>query len=118
MKALFVEKQWSAGQISKFSGWPKTSVIEALKAHDITRDPKAPTKVRFGWKVEDGNLVPHVRQQLVIGKILKLRDREKMSFNQIAKALNIGGIPTLSGKKWEHKTIKAIVARSHEGVGK
>ena len=102
---LFVEKQHSAAQISQKTGWPKTSVIEALQLHGITREPKAPIVARYGWKLEDGQLVPHVRQQLVIQKMKKLRDGEGWSLNRVAKHLSESGVLTRTGKKWDHKVV-------------
>lgn len=93
LRVIFVEKQLSAAQISKETGWPKTSVIEALQLHGITREPKVRVQARYGWKVEDGQLVPHARQQLVVQKMKRLRDSEGWSFNRIAQHLNLHEAP-------------------------
>jgi hypothetical protein len=47
--------------------------MDALATHCITREAKVATRARYGWKVEEGELVPHIRQQLVIEKVMKLR---------------------------------------------
>jgi Recombinase len=111
LRALFVDKNWSAGQIAQFTGWSKTAVIDALQLHEITRAPKtAALRPRYGWKIEDGELIPHVRQQAVIARMKKWREAGA-SFHQIAKNLNEGNIPTLFGKKWEHKAVHQILNR-------
>src|SRR5262249_50238013 len=95
--------------ISQFTGWPKTTVTDALKELGITREPKIPLKARYGWKILDGSLVPHTRQQLVIEKMRRFREVKGWSWNKIAEFLNERHIPTLNGKKWDHKTVKLSV---------
>ena len=109
LRVLFVEKQWSAAQISKVTGWPKTSVIDALNLHAITREAKDSVRPRYGWKVEDGQLVPHIRQQLVVEKMKKLRDGEGWSLNRIARFLNEKKITTAHGKRWDHKAVQIVL---------
>lgn len=111
LKTLFVERAWSVGQISNFTGWPRTTILDALQANGLTRDPKPTVKPCYGWKLVDGVRVPHVRQQLVIQKIKKLRDKN-YSLNRIASELNTQAVPSPGGKKWDHKTIRIILNRN------
>lgn len=85
-------------------------MIEALQLHDLTREAKPTLKARYGWKIQDGELILHARQQIAIQRILKMR-QGGASFRCIAEFLNQKKIPTLSGGRWEHKTIQAIVER-------
>jgi|SRR5581483_3989900 len=117
LKALFIEKAWSVGQISKFTGWPRSTIVDALEAHDLTRDPKPIVKPCYGWKLIDGVRVPHVRQQLIIQKIKKLRNKS-YSLNRIAVELNAQALPSPGGKKWDHKTIKIVLNRNAQEMEK
>jgi hypothetical protein len=68
-----VEHQWSARQIAQFTGWSKTSIIDALSALGITRPKKQRIKPPFGWKLsDDGQLIAHVREQKTVSKIVQL----------------------------------------------
>ena len=64
--------------------------------------------------------MPHVRQQLAIQKMKKLRDGEGWSLNRVAKHLNESGVLTRTGKKWDHKSVQLVLAdagRKTQGQG-
>ena len=82
---------------------------DALAAHRITREAKTPTRARYGWKIENGELVPHVRQQLVIERMKKLRTGEGWSLHQIAGHLNEKRILSATGKKWDHSSVQIVL---------
>ncbi|MBI3336140.1 recombinase family protein [Candidatus Peregrinibacteria bacterium] len=111
-----MEREWSARQIAQFTGWSKTSIIGALSALGITRPAKQRIKPPFGWKLSDeGQLIAHVREQKTVRKIVQL-SAKGLSSTRIAKFLNEKKVPTKTRKRWEHKTIKAILEReSTEG---
>jgi len=111
LHTLFIEKRWSARQISDFTGWPKTTITEAIETLGLQRSPNPILKDRFGWKVQDGKLVPHIRQQKIIQKILNLRNTENCSYTKITKFLNDNCIPTLKNKRWDHKIVRTIIER-------
>ncbi|MBI4404617.1 MAG: recombinase family protein [Deltaproteobacteria bacterium] len=110
MRVLFVEKQWSARQVAEFTGWSKTSVIGAIANLGLHRDRKPYIKEPYGWKLLNGNLVPHIRERKVIKTIMRLKS-DGYTANRIATFLNERVVPTKNRKRWEHKTIKAILER-------
>jgi hypothetical protein len=122
LRVLFAEKSWSAKQIAAFTGWSKTSVIEALQLHDITREAKPALRAKYGWKLENGILTPHVRQQLAIAKMKKLRGQGQ-SFKQIAQTLNQSGTPAWCGHAWDYRAVNKVLnreglkAKANEGKG-
>jgi hypothetical protein len=78
---------------------------------EITRPKKPRVKPSFGWKLSDeGRLIPHVREQKIVKRIVQLSARG-LSPTRIAKFLSAKGIPTKTKKRWEHKTIQAILER-------
>ena len=106
-----MERAWSAQQIAQFTGWSKTSIIDALSALGITRPPKQRLRPPFGWKISpDGQFVAHVREQKIVRKIVQL-SAKGLSATRLAKFLNEKKVPTKNRKRWEHKTIKAILER-------
>jgi hypothetical protein len=77
----------------------------------ITRPQKQRIKPPFGWKLSDeGKLVAHVREQKTVRKIVQL-SAKGLSATGIAKFLNENKVPTKTRKRWEHKTILAILER-------
>jgi hypothetical protein len=65
-------------------------------------------KVRYGWKLEHGKVVPDQPAQKVIKQIIE--DHSKgMSFAMIAEDLNKRGIPTARGGTWRGNTVGTII---------
>src|SRR5690606_40062314 len=71
-------------------------------------------KARYGWKVVDGELIPHTRQQVVIERIKRLREKDGLSLNQIAKTLNTKCVPTLTGGKWDRSEERRVGKEQRE----
>jgi DNA invertase Pin-like site-specific DNA recombinase len=68
---------------------------------------------RFGYRFEDGALVPTRREQGVLSRILALR-AEGLGARRIVAALTEAGIPNpRTGRPWNLGTLRAIL-RSHD----
>ena len=79
-------------------------------------DPKKPGRafrgaIPFGQNVLDGKLVVDAKEVKVVRKILAY-NQKKMSFNAIAKQLNMDRIPSKLGRKWSDKMVAAIIRRT------
>ncbi|MBI4403834.1 MAG: recombinase family protein [Deltaproteobacteria bacterium] len=60
--------------------------------------------------------MPHVREQKVVKTIVLLRGKGH-SPTKIAGFLNERKVPTKNRKRWQHKTIKAILERKRQAGG-
>lgn len=64
----------------------------------------------YGYIYFDGKLIPDPKEQLVLRKILKLRDLGK-NYQVITNKLNTEKIKTRFGKKWVRSTIRFLILR-------
>ncbi|WP_157868307.1 recombinase family protein [Halobacteriovorax marinus] len=91
--------------------WPKTSIIEALQAHGIKKsDTPIPSKPKYGYKVENGELVLCEKEQKIIKLILELHDQDN-SLRNIARILNEKKIKGKYGGLWDKSVISTIIKR-------
>lgn len=65
----------------------------------------------YGYAYLDGQLLVDPKEQIVIRKILKLR-QDSQTFQAIADELNRHKIPTRSGKPWIKSVIRSVVLRT------
>lgn len=65
----------------------------------------------YGYAYLDGKLLIDPKEQIVVRKILKLRQEGK-TFQAIADELNRHKTPTRSGKAWIKSVIRSIVLRT------
>jgi hypothetical protein len=121
----FYEKGLSLQEISQTTGFPKSTIRDlffknkvTLRSNTKTNEPtsKKPKRsiwgtIPYGFQLLDGKLVIDPRETKVIRRILLLHQKSK-SFNSIAKTLSQEKIPSKTGKKWNDKTIAAIIRRS------
>jgi hypothetical protein len=111
LRKLYIENSLSTYQIEEItdSSWSKTSVADALRTNDISRE-RVPSRLPFGEKFVGGQRVPHLAEQKVIQRIIILRESE-MSFRAIADYLNQRNTPTKLGCKWNKTTVGDILKR-------
>lgn len=64
--------------------------------------------VPFGYKAEDGNLLPDAAERGVIARMATLR-ADGISYNEIANTLNADRVPTKQGGIWRSQTVKNIL---------
>ena len=70
------------------SVWPKTSILDAIKLHDLGKDQGAQMlRVKYGEMLVKGQIVSNLKEQKIIKLIMKLHN-DGQSFRQIAKYLN------------------------------
>lgn len=123
--APLYEKGLSIRDIEAATGIPKSTVREAFKASGVSlRNPtndNAPkidrTKNKrgghtpYGYAYLDGQLLIDPKEQIILRKILKLR-QEGQTFQAIADELNHQKIPTRSGKPWIKSVTRSIALRT------
>ena len=69
------------------------------------------SSTRFGFRKENGRVVPDEEEQRVIRWILKTR-KDGFSYRRIAAALNQHNVPTKRGGVWSIPQVSAIVRRA------
>jgi site-specific DNA recombinase len=71
----------------------------------------------YGYKIDEGKLVPIPDEQEVLARIRKLRSgRRPKTYKEVAELLNREGIPTKrGGGKWHPSTVRMIVRNCTPG---
>ena len=64
--------------------------------------------VPFGYRADDGALLPDATEQSVIARMQDLRE-QGTSYNEIANALNGDAVATKQGGIWRSQTVKNII---------
>lgn len=75
---------------------------------DKVKQGKYLAKKPYGYDVIDGELVPNEKEAQVVKEIFHLRAK-KTPFRGIAEYLNVKGIQSPTGRKWNQMTIKKII---------
>jgi len=85
----------------------------AVMAHKRSKNERISRHIPFGWELaENGvDLVADEAEQEAIERIRELR-ADGLSLRKIARELDERGIPTKSGRKWNHNTVAAILKRA------
>ncbi len=110
MRKLYIEKQLSVVEISKFTSWPCSTIKNAIQKYSLSRDRK-PKHESFGWKKVSGQLIEHKGEQNIIKLILELRERG-LSNPKIALELNNKNYKTKLKKSWTKSTIQEVVKKN------
>lgn len=113
LRKLYLDFDLSMSKISELTEgkWPKTSIIEALQAHGIKKsDTPIPSKPKYGYKVENGELVLCEKEQKIIKLILELHSQDN-SLRKIARILNDKKIKGKYGGLWDKSVISTIIKR-------
>ncbi len=117
----------SLNDISELTGTARSTIRDAFKKHKIPIRSKRQTikgeKLNKGFKCAgyppfghaylDGKLIIDPKEQLIIRKILKLR-QSGMSLRAIANELNHQKVPTRTGKRWYLSFVKTIIDRNQK----
>ena len=101
----------SSYQIAEVSGWSRTSISDALRILDLSKETKKAPNLKFGEKLVGGKRVPHKEEQKVIKRIITLRNKG-LSFRAIANYLNEKKIPSKLGGKWNKTPLGDIINRN------
>ncbi len=110
LRKLYLEMDFSSYQIAEISGWSKTSIADALRNLGIIKEERKGPLPRYGMKIENGKLIPHIGEQKIIKKMLTLRNKG-LSYEAIATELNKKKIPSKNGGQWHKSTIIEILKR-------
>ena len=119
------QKGLSLRDISLETGLPVSTIRDVLVLSKVPlrtnkkttdADPEKPGRafrgaIPFGQNVLDRKLVVDAKEVKVFRKILAY-NQKKMSFNAIAKQLNMDRIPSKLGRKWSDKMVAAIIRRT------
>ena len=113
LRKLYLENDLSSYEISKKTGWPRSSISDALRDLEIQKDERKAPVLSYGEKLQGTTRVVHKGEQKVISKMLALLD-EGQSFSQISRYLNSKNIPTKRGGSWYPSTVKEIIKREQK----
>lgn len=69
--------------------------------------------VRYGWMVENGEVVKNPYEQVIIAEIKRLRARGR-TFTTIARVLTTCGSRTRHAKAWNRQVVARIAKRENE----
>ncbi|MER2510993.1 MAG: recombinase family protein [Nitrosomonas ureae] len=115
-KKLFLDEANSLSQISERYSVSREYVRKILENSGVTEfDSNRPGyltgTVPYGWKKQNGALIPHLAEQRVIEEMHRLRLCEK-SLRMIAQNLNSKGLKTKEGKTWHPQSVKRALAHN------
>lgn len=116
LKKLYLDLGLSMRQIVAVtdSVWPKTSILDAIKLHDLGKDQGAQMlRVKYGEMLVKGQIVSNLKEQKIIKLIMKLHN-DGQSFRKIAKHLNDKKIKSKKGGQWDKSVVTSIVCRQRE----
>ena len=88
--------------IARVTGLSRTAIKDRIRELGAERPEGVPIlkgQVPYGWRVVNGQLVPHKGEQEIISKLVELR-ATGMSYGKTAIWLNENGIKTKNGGKW------------------
>ena len=106
----------------------KTTVRESLVAGGVrlrpdNKSPEGKSALRqrkvpyanppYGYAFLDGRFMVHPKEIQNVRRMLEMR-KQGLSFNAIAKSLNVKCIAPRSGKKWDHSVIADIIRRDSD----
>jgi len=115
-KKLFLDEANSLSQIAERYSVSREYVRKILENAGVTEfDSNRPGyltgTVPYGWKKQNGALIPHLAEQRVIEEMHRLRLCEK-SLRMIAQILNSKGVMTKEGKNWHPQSVKRALAHN------
>lgn len=115
-KKLFLDEANSLSQIAERYSVSREYVRKILENAGVTEfDSNRPGyltgTVPYGWKKQNGALIPHLAEQRVIEEMHRLRLCEK-SLRMIAQILNSKGVKTKEGKNWHPQSVKRALAHN------
>lgn len=110
LRKLYIEKQLSVVEIAKLTGWPCSTIKNAIQKYNLSRD-RRPKHERFGWKKVNGHLLEHKGEQKIIKLILELRE-QGLSYPKIAIELNNKKYKTKLKKSWTKSTVQEVIKKN------
>lgn len=89
--------------------------LQAGRAAKASRGGYAYGAPPYGYRAEDGTLVPVEDEQKVIARILGLR-AEGLALRAISERLNVEGVEAPRAGRWNHDTVGQILRRERDKV--
>lgn len=87
----------------------KGLLAAGIKLREPHRPHQRPSQPRYGQRLVNGSVAPHVAEQRTINAILDLH-RQRLSLRQIARFLDQIRVPTkCRGKKWHPQMVARII---------
>ena len=110
---FYTEKDRSLGQIAKELDVSKDFVANTLRDGGVQLrkrggDFERPNNPPYGWRKENGKILPHLIEQGVIRKMETARANGK-TLRAIVRDLEKANIKTKSGGKWHSFTVGKIL---------
>jgi hypothetical protein len=112
----YVKKGKSIAQIAKETLSSKSAIRDALIEFGIPLKQQGkpglrPAQVPYGFRREDGLLVPHLGEQRIIQSVRKMSN-DGLSYRKICDFLTSVGVPTKNqGKGWQPEMIRRVLTR-------
>ena len=90
--------------------------LGTAQAHARANGKKIGRHVKYGYRADDGQLVPVATEQEVITQVVQMR-RPGKTLQAIADTLNRDDTPTRLGGAWRHGIVRKLVLRhsNHHG---
>ena len=115
LRKLYLDFDLSSYQIADLSGYSRTAISDFLRREAIKKSKRKSPTPRFGERLAAGGLrVPHLAEQKIIEKIVRLKNQGK-SFRKIAEFLNSTATPSKRGGQWSKTTVQDVYNRHEEG---
>jgi DNA invertase Pin-like site-specific DNA recombinase len=100
------------GSVSEYERAMVTLRMRRGRAHKRGLGGYADGPPPYGWRADSGDLVPIPEEQAVVTRILNLREREGLSYREIAALLNGETVPAKRGGRWHPATVSRIASIS------
>jgi len=110
----YITEQRSIAQISREILSSRASVRRALIEFGIPLRRQGqpglrPAQVPYGFRRQDGLLVPHLGEQRIIQSVRKMSS-DGLSYRKICEFLTALGVPTKNrGKKWQPEIVRRLL---------
>lgn len=101
-----------ANMLMAVAEWEREAASErtsAVKADQRERGEFLGGEPPYGYRVQDGKLVPDERERQAMESARQLRTRLGSSLQEIADALNEDGVPRRNGRPWTRQAIGRLL---------
>lgn len=110
LRKLYIEKQLSVVEISKFTDWPCSTIKNAIQKFKLSRERDSKHE-KFGWKKVNGQLIEHKGELKTIHVVIEMRENGS-SFPEIAKYLNSKNMKTKLKKSWTKVSVREVYIKN------
>ncbi len=120
LRELYLEKGLSSNQIAAELGVCKSAILTRLRAIGVREKAGSKTNPEnyrhheppYGYRVQDGKLVPNKKELLICRLVIELRTRKGWALAEIASELTKRGYVNRRGAaSWHHHSVNQIFKR-------